>query len=79
MRPSLAIGVFALLIIAMGPTRAEEAEPSDVAALTALCKADTKKCEDLTGVIIMAGVEAHKLPTCTSHVDLDELTGKILA
>ena len=78
MRLLLAIGTFALFLMAIGPTRAEVAEPSTVSALTALCKTDTKKCEDQIGLIIMTGVQAQKLPTCTSQLDLTELTGKIV-
>jgi hypothetical protein len=77
MRLLLAILMLAL-IIAMGATHAEVPASSTVSALAALCKSDMKNCEDQIGVIIMTGVQAQKIPSCTIRLNLTELTGKIL-
>ena len=79
MRLLLAIGMMGLLSIAVGPARAEVAKPSTVFELAALCKTDADKCGDEVGLIIMTGVGAQKLPSCTVHVNLPPLIEKLLA
>jgi hypothetical protein len=79
MRLLLAIGMMGLLSIAAGSARAEVAKPLTVSELAALCKTDADKCGDQIGLIIMTGVGAQKLPSCTVHVNLPPLIGKLLA
>ena len=73
MRLLLAIVMLAL-IIAMGPTHAEVPASSTVSALAALCKSDMKNCEDQIGVIIMTGVQAQKIPSCTIRLNLPRVS-----
>jgi len=78
MRLVLTIGMSALLGTAMMPAYAQDDELSTVSAIVALCKTDAKKCQDQIGMLVMTGVQAKKLPSCTSQLDLPELSGKIL-
>lgn len=75
MRFVLAIVLFAVL---GEPAHAEPTVPNSGTKLIELCSRDMARCEQPIGIIIKTGVDSERLPECTSSLDLQDLTNKIL-
>jgi hypothetical protein len=75
------MSLFALAIILavlVVPSHANPAQPNSGTQLIELCNRDLARCQQLIGVVIKTGVEAERLPECTSHLDLPTLTQSML-
>ena len=70
--------IIVLAILAV-TAHAEPAQPNSGTQLVELCNRDMGRCEQLISVIIKTGVEAERLPECTSHLDLPNLTQSMLS
>jgi hypothetical protein len=71
--------VFIVLVALLAqPAHAETTPPNSGTQLVYLCNRDLAECQQLIGIIIKTGIEAERLPKCTSSLDLTKLTQDIL-
>jgi hypothetical protein len=67
-----------LLAFLAQPAHTETTPPNSGTQLVYLCNRDLAECQQLIGIIIKTGIEAERLPKCTSSLDLTKLTQDIL-
>ena len=72
--------VFAIVLLAVlaEPANSAPAQPQSGTQLIDLCNHNITRCEQIIGLIIKIGVDAERLPECTSAVVLEDLTKRIL-